>query len=559
MRKLRYRAGASQTGFPASPYIGQLLSGRYRVQRVLGEARGTLLLAQSPPNQVVVRLVPPHSVERPSFSGDRVASAARAAAQLGSAHVAHVLDVGEDVALGTYIVTEYLEGETLAAVLARQLRLNLETIVDYMLQACDALAEAHARGIVHAGIRTSNLFCAGAPGAVTLKLLDFGLGAALAGWLQDARFKSPEQLQGERGIDHRTDIWALGVVLYELSTGHVPFDGATPSDLFVRVLTERARPLSPERFAEPAWAVEILQNVIARCLRRDPAARFAEVEQLAYALVPLAPTSQRYGRWVPQQFRSGSMSWGEREAVRSSGCRDFRPAATDPRFSDSDDDEGHSSYRPPESRFESGQSEGRGPRSSGAHLTAGVWGGHSGAAHAAEDEEPVAPRAALGRPVMRGSPLTIPLIVTLVAVAISLIVFIDGRWKRPSPVHASALPMSVAVNRAVPMLIAAGDLDRPHAIADARSATTLLERAAPAAGLRITLYREGEHYELAIGPFADLESASQSQSLVQAALASASPAAFTLQDLRSRCAGTLSHGHIEGVSTYDCETLVPPE
>jgi len=513
----RDRPPASPTGFAASPHIGQVVAGRYRIHRVLGESRGTVLLAHSAPNDVVVRLVPPHSVERPSFIAERVASAARAAAQLGSDHVARVLDVGEDVALGTYIVTEYLEGETLASVLARQHRLDLATIVDYVLQACDALAEAHAQGIVHAGIRTSNLFRSGAPGAATIKVLDFGLGAPLAGWLQDVRFESPEQLQGVRGIDHRTDIWALGVVLYELSTGHVPFEGASPAHLLMQILTERARPLQPQRFPEPVWAVEILQNVIERCLRQDPADRFPEVEQLAYALVPLAPTSQRYGRWVPREFRRVSMGGAQRDAVHSSGYRELHRAATDPLFSDSDDeDEERSSPLPSEPRLES------------------------------------APR-----PLPGGGALRISLFITLVAVAASLLVFIDGRWGRSSAVHASALPLTVAENRSIPMLVASGRLDREHALANARSATTRLEQSVLAAGFRISLYREGQDYQIALGPFADLESVSQARSTIQAALAVSSPRAFSAQDLRLRCVGVLSQGRIEGVPTYDCAPRAP--
>src|SRR5262249_49050 len=149
-----------------------------------------------------------------------------------------------------YIVMEHLEGCDLSAWLAEHGRLPVEQAVDFVLQACEALAEAHVLGIVHRDLKPSNLFCARRPGGtVSIKVLDFGISKIVtppdpampleatgeAALLGSPFYMSPEQMQRAADVDARADIWALGVVLYQLVTGHQPFSGATVPEVCMKI------------------------------------------------------------------------------------------------------------------------------------------------------------------------------------------------------------------------------------------------------------------------------------------------------------------------------------
>jgi tRNA A-37 threonylcarbamoyl transferase component Bud32 len=235
---------------------------------------------------------------------ERFAREARAAVKITSEHVARVVDVGTLETGAPYMVMEFLEGHDLAQWVRLRGSLPLEQAVDFVLQACEALAEAHVLGIVHRDLKPANLFIVrGADALHAVKVLDFGIskatGQAAAG--QDVAltrtaavmgsplYMSPEQMAASRNVDARTDIWAMGVVLYELLTGTVPFNGITLPEVCVKIASHAPPPLRTIRPDVPP-AVEA---IILKCLEKDRARRYADVSELATALVAFGPQRAR--------------------------------------------------------------------------------------------------------------------------------------------------------------------------------------------------------------------------------------------------------------------------
>jgi hypothetical protein len=272
---------------------GTLLLGKYRIDRVLGEGgmgivvAATHLQLQEP---VAIKFLLP-AVASSADVVSRFLREARAAARLKGEHVARVLDVGVLPEGAPYLVMEYLDGSDLAARLARAGRLAVGETVDLVLQACEALAEAHSVGVVHRDIKPANLFVARRPdGTPLVKVLDFGISKMQTGGTELTRtqsamgtpsYMSPEQMRSARDVDGRTDVWALGVVLYECMSGRRPFEGETFSALVLEVATTPTPPMS---IALPAG----LDRVVYRCLAKERADRFASVAGLAEALAPYA-------------------------------------------------------------------------------------------------------------------------------------------------------------------------------------------------------------------------------------------------------------------------------
>jgi serine/threonine-protein kinase len=222
---------------------------------------------------------------------------ARAAATLRSEHVAQVMDVEVDTEDGApYIVMEYLEGSDLATLLESGQGPAVTDAVSYVLQACEGLAEAHAKGIVHRDLKPANLFLTRRPdGTPLVKVLDFGVSklneAAQTGSFRltqprktvgSPQYMSPEQMLASPEVDQRTDIWALGVILYELLSGKPPFAAATFLELGLEV-TNRAPPPLVRRV--PGLAPGLVA-VVDRCLQKSAASRFANLAELAAALAP---------------------------------------------------------------------------------------------------------------------------------------------------------------------------------------------------------------------------------------------------------------------------------
>ena len=212
--------------------LGEMLAGKYRVERVLGAGgMGVVVLARHVQldQLVALKFLLAQSLTNPKVVA-RFEREARAVVKLKSEHVARVLDVGTMEAGAPYIVMEYLEGEDLSQTVERRGPLPVAEAVDYLLQACEALAEAHGMGIVHRDLKPGNLFLTRrVDGKSLVKVLDFGI-SKLEGGREDLaltqpaevvgspKYMSPEQLRASRLADARSDIWSLGVILYELIT-----------------------------------------------------------------------------------------------------------------------------------------------------------------------------------------------------------------------------------------------------------------------------------------------------------------------------------------------------
>lgn len=218
---------------------------------------------------------------------------ARAASQLKSRHTARVMDV--DVTEGgvPYMVLELLHGRDLDAELGARKALPVGEAVDYVLQVCAAIDEAHALGIVHRDLKPSNVFLSDERGGRVAKVLDFGISkvssegdarlTAAEAVMGTAMYMAPEQVKSSRNVDARADIWSLGVVLYELLSGRAPFVG-TPTQVVAAIVSEDA-PAIGTLVDVPAPVA----SAIERCLARDPAGRFGSVRELMRALAPFAP------------------------------------------------------------------------------------------------------------------------------------------------------------------------------------------------------------------------------------------------------------------------------
>jgi eukaryotic-like serine/threonine-protein kinase len=216
--------------------------------------------------------------------------------------VARVFDVGTLESGAPYMVMEFLEGGDLSSLIQKRGPLPIQEAVDYVLQACEAIGEAHGAGIVHRDLKPANLFCARRPdGSVTIKVLDFGIskltggaGAALnhtktTAIMGSPFYMSPEQMESTRGVDIRTDIWGLGVILYELVTGKTPFEGNALPEVCLRVATQQPAPMRSLRIDAPA----ALELVILRCLEKDREKRYGNVARLAIALREFASSRGR--------------------------------------------------------------------------------------------------------------------------------------------------------------------------------------------------------------------------------------------------------------------------
>jgi serine/threonine protein kinase len=274
-----------------------ILAGKYRIDRVLGAgAMGTVYAATHVVlgQRVAIKRMHPERLGRKNAL-ERFLREARAAARLRSQHAARVIDVGvlEDGA--PFIVMEHLDGEDLAALLDRGGALPSALAVEYVLQAAEAVAEAHAAGIVHRDLKPENLFLIRDPaGAPCIKVLDFGISKILGDELALTRaavavgsplYMSPEQMVSSRDVDSRTDLWSLGVVLYELVTATRPFEAELSNELYGRILHGAPPPISTLVATVPAG----LEAVILQCLQKDRARRFPNAAELAAALAPFAP------------------------------------------------------------------------------------------------------------------------------------------------------------------------------------------------------------------------------------------------------------------------------
>jgi eukaryotic-like serine/threonine-protein kinase len=277
--------------------LGSVLAGKYRIDRLLGVGgMGAVVEAHHEQlgQQVAIKFLLPRSGSNTRLAA-RFLREARTASKLKSAHVARVFDVDSRADGTPFMVMEYLHGESLRARFLRDPKLSATSIVDDLMEACVALAEAHALGIVHRDLKPANLFLAEGTGASTVRVLDFGISKVLdaAGDadvitldlpIGSPPYMSPEQLTEPASVDHRTDIWSIGVVLYEGITGQLPFEGDTFARICANVLQGQPKPI------DDAWLAPFprLGPIINRCLAKDREQRFPNIERLCQALLPEA-------------------------------------------------------------------------------------------------------------------------------------------------------------------------------------------------------------------------------------------------------------------------------
>lgn len=277
----------------------ELFAGRYRIESVLGTGGMGIVYAAT---HVELRLPVALKIIHPSLADSdevraRFAREARAGALLSSPHTLRIHDAG---ALGTgecFVVMERLEGTNLSDLVRSKGPLPVELAVDYVVQACAGLAEAHAIGLIHRDVKPENLFLAHYRcSAPIIKVMDFGIARWLGGELHGSRitnpksslgspcYQSPEQMENATDVDERTDVWSLGLTLFELLTGACPFEAESIQETCWRVLKGPRPSLLALRSEVPPGLAEVVE----RCLEQDRSRRFASVRQLATALRPYA-------------------------------------------------------------------------------------------------------------------------------------------------------------------------------------------------------------------------------------------------------------------------------
>lgn len=293
--KLKDAAPSSRRGAEAAAKFGagDVVDGRYELLELLGQGgMGVVWKARSTALDVNVAVKLVRSAVATPEAFKRMAREAHAAARLGHPAVARVLDFGSTGNEHPYVVMELLHGESLADVLDRETRINAVQAVSMLLPLIEGLREAHDKGIVHRDIKPENLFlCQTSRGHLQPKVLDFGIakldqqsdtstkltqdGAVLG----SPGYFSPEQACGQLDIDHRTDVWSITVVLYELITGRLPFNGPNYNALLMAILKD-----NPTTIMSLGRGDRALWKILIRGLARSREERWQSMNELGLAL-----------------------------------------------------------------------------------------------------------------------------------------------------------------------------------------------------------------------------------------------------------------------------------
>ncbi len=280
------------------PEPGDVVADKYQLGDVLGRgAMGCVMSAEHllMQRRVAIKFVLGFSAN-PNAT-ERFVREARVTQSLQDEHVVRVYDLGVLDNGTPYLVMEHLEGQDLAQLLRANSRFPVDTSVDYILGACEALAEAHAAGVVHRDIKPSNLILTQRKnGSPLIKVVDFGISKVLdddeeveksltgsVAMLGSPLYMSPEQIRSAKTIDARADVWALGVTLYACLTGQAPFDGEGVHGVCASIVAD-----PPRDFPEDLDLPQGLEEVVARCLAKRPEERTQSVTALATELSPFA-------------------------------------------------------------------------------------------------------------------------------------------------------------------------------------------------------------------------------------------------------------------------------
>ena len=301
---------ASSEHDPAEDGGPPILAARYEITGRIGAGGMGVVYAayhRELETRVAIKVLQPRLASDPTARA-RFLREARLAASIEGEHSTRIHDVGADDLGRPYLVMELLAGEALDEKLARDGRLGLRDAATIMMQLLDALAEAHAKGLVHRDLEPGNLFLVTRPGEpVWVKVMDFGVSKLAPAWeagaeppsskltaprtvLGSPAYMSPEQLRDAAVVDLRSDLWACGVILFELLTGQMPFEGPSLPDLYARIVSEPPRSLSSAGAPDVAAPVA---RLVERCLQKDPARRPGSAHDLAVVLAPFASDSAR--------------------------------------------------------------------------------------------------------------------------------------------------------------------------------------------------------------------------------------------------------------------------
>jgi eukaryotic-like serine/threonine-protein kinase len=278
------------------PRIGETLLGKYRLDGVVGEGgMAVVFRARDEARTLDVAI----KVLRPEILADADLAArfdreTRAASRLVGPHVARVYDVATTPSGLPFMVMELLEGHDLAEELDLRGPLPIDEAVEYVRQACAAMAEAHASGIVHRDLKPSNLYLCDQGGSRTVKVLDFGISKVLDNdddgktthggtSIGTPLYMSPEQVRSSKDVDLRTDVWSLGVILHELLVGHPPFAGSTTNATAMILAQDPEQPSKLRRDVPAA-----LDAVLFKALAKQASERYPDTTALADALLPFA-------------------------------------------------------------------------------------------------------------------------------------------------------------------------------------------------------------------------------------------------------------------------------
>ena len=286
--------------------VGDVVCGRYRIDRLIGAGSMGFVVAAwhlELDQPVAIKFLNPDVLER-NEAAKRFRREVRATAKIKSEHVTRVIDVGALENGVPFMVMELLQGNNLEDELLRRGLLPVDEAVGYMLEAIEAIAEAHAAGIVHRDLKPANLFVARrADRSRLVKVLDFGISKSLLDSHQPGDmsltaagviigsplYMSPEQMRSTKDADYRSDIWSLGAILFQLVTGRPPYLGETIPEICAQLYVD---PVPAPSTVLPTLPPEI-DRVLARALERDPDQRYQTVAEFGAALADLAPPESR--------------------------------------------------------------------------------------------------------------------------------------------------------------------------------------------------------------------------------------------------------------------------